>query len=299
MTALQTLLGRFRAAAKSEREKGGYFEELIVQYLKVEPAYADRYSDVWMYANWVKEEGDEYGRDACDEGIDLVAKTRGTGDYHAIQCKFYDPGHTIAKSDIDSFFTASGQHPFRHRIIVASTDKWGSKAEKALSAQYIPVTRIDLAALDASQIDWSQFASSKAPVLKAPMALRPHQKKALRLVCEGLVHTDRGKMIMACGTGKTLVPALKIAEQMAGAGKRVLFMVPSLALLSQTLTEWTQQQKPYHAQFCRVFRPRMLARNGKKSKTVWKCSSTNCVIRRPLRHQALQQRWPNAMTMRT
>ena len=217
MTALQTLLGGFRAAAKSEREKGSYFEELIVQYLKVEPAYADWYSDVWPYADWAREEGEEYGRDASDEGIDLVAKTRGTGEYHAIQCKCYDPDHTIAKSDIDSFFTASGQHPFRHRIIVASTDKWGSKAEKALSEQHIPVTRVDLAALEASQIDWSQFASSKAPVLKAPMVLRPHQKEALRRVCDGFMHTDRGKMIMACGTGKTFT-SLKIAEQVAGAG---------------------------------------------------------------------------------
>ena len=57
MTPLQTLLGKFRTAAQSEREKGSYFEELIVQYLKVEPAYADWYSDVWMYADWVKEEG--------------------------------------------------------------------------------------------------------------------------------------------------------------------------------------------------------------------------------------------------
>ena len=247
MTPLQTLLGKFRTAAQSEREKGSYFEELIVQYLKVEPAYADWYSDVWMYADWVKEEGRVYERDASDEGIDLVAKTRGTGEYHAIQCKFYDPDHTIAKSDIDSFFTASGQHPFRHRLIIASTDKWGSKAEKALSEQHIPVTRIDLAALEASQIDWSQFASSKAPVLKKQMSLRPHQKEALRRVCDGLVHTDRGKMIMACGTGKTFT-SLKIAEQVAGAGKRVLLMVPSLALLSQTLTEWTQQKSlPMHS----------------------------------------------------
>ena len=256
-------MGVSRAAAKSEREKGSYFEELIVQYLKVEPAYGDRYSDVWMYADWARVEGEEYGRDASDEGIDLVAKTRGTGEYHAIQCKFYDPDHTIAKSDIDSFFTASGQHPFRHRIIVASTDKWGSKAEKALSEQHIPVTRIDLAALEASLIDWSQFASSKAPVLKERMALRPHQKEALKRVCDGLVHTDRGKMIMACGTGKTLT-SLKIAEQVAGAGRRVLFMVPSLALLSQTLTEWTQQ-KSIHMHSFAVCSDRHVGKKRKKA----------------------------------
>ena len=247
MTALQTLLDSFRATAKSEREKGNYFEELIRQYLKAEPAYVDWYSDVWMYADWAREEGKDYVGDASDEGIDLVAKTRSMGEYHAIQCKFYDPGHTIAKNDIDSFFTASGQQPFVHRLIVASTDKWGSRAEKALIEQHIPVTRIDLAALESSQIDWSQFASRKAPVLKEPMILRPHQKEALKHVCDGLMNTDRGKMIMACGTGKTFT-SLKIAEQVAGAGKRVLFMVPSLALLSQTLTEWTQQKSiPMHS----------------------------------------------------
>ena len=247
MTALQTLLESFRVTARSEREKGNYFEELIRQYLKAEPAYVDRYSDVWMYADWARGEGKDYVGDASDEGIDLVAKTRGRGEYHAIQCKFYDPGHTIAKNDIDSFFTASGQQPFVHRLIVASTDKWGSRAEKALIEQHIPVTRIDLAALESSQIDWSQFASRKAPVLKEPMTLRPHQKEALKRVCDGLMNTDRGKMIMACGTGKTFT-SLKIAEQVAGAGKRVLFMVPSLALLSQTLTEWTQQTSiPMHS----------------------------------------------------
>ena len=247
MTALQTLLESFRATARSEREKGNYFEELIRQYLKAEPAYVDWYSDVWMYADWARGEGKDYVGDASDEGIDLVAKTRGVGEYHAIQCKFYDPDHTIAKNDIDSFFTASGQQPFVHRLIVASTDKWGSRAEKALIEQHIPVTRIDLAALESSQIDWSQFASRKAPVLKEPMTLRPHQKEALKRVCDGLINTDRAKMIMACGTGKTLT-SLKIAEQVAGAGKRVLFMVPSLALLSQTLTEWTQQKSiPMHS----------------------------------------------------
>ena len=247
MTALQTLLDDFRSSAKTEREKGSYFEELIVQYLQAEPLYLDRYSNVWPYAEWARGEGKEYGRGASDEGIDLVAKTRCTGDYHAIQCKFYDPDHIIAKSDIDSFFTASGQKPFVHRIIVASTDKWNEKADKALEYQQPPVTKIDLAALEASWIDWSKFAPGRAPALKEQKMLRPHQKEALKQVCGGLKNADRGKMIMACGTGKTFV-ALKIAEQMAGPGKRVLFMVPSLALMSQALTEWTQEKSiPMHS----------------------------------------------------
>jgi predicted helicase len=52
---------------------------------------------------------------------------------------------------------------------------------------------------------------------------------------------------MACGTGKTFT-SLKIAEKLAGKGKRVLFLVPSLSLLSQTLTEWTQESTtPLHS----------------------------------------------------
>jgi predicted helicase len=63
----------------------------------------------------------------------------------------------------------------------------------------------------------------------------------------GLVANDRGKLIMACGTGKTFT-SLKIAEEIAGKGKRVLFLVPSLSLLSQTLTEWTQESAtPLHS----------------------------------------------------
>ena len=246
MTPLQTLLAQFRDAAVSEREKGTYFEKLIVQYLLYEPDYSALYSDVWDYATWARDEGKEHAFDARDDGIDLVAKTHGTAEYHAIQCKFYAADHTLQKADIDSFFTASGQEPFTRRIIVATTNKWSDRAEQAIKNQQIPVNRIKLENLEDSRIDWSKYTPSAAPVLKEPFALRPHQRQARDLVCQGLESADRGKMIMACGTGKTLT-SLKIAEQMAGADKRVLFMVPSLALLSQTLTEWSQQSSiPMH-----------------------------------------------------
>ena len=246
MTPLQTLLASFRNAAVSEREKGTYFEKLIVQYLLYEPDYSALYSEVWEYGTWARNEGKEYAFDARDDGIDLVAKTHGTKEYHAIQCKFYAANHTLQRADIDSFFTASGQEPFTRRIIVATTNKWNDRAEQAIQNQQIPTNRIKLENLEDSRIDWSKFTPSAAPVLREPFALRPHQRQARDLVCQGLESADRGKMIMACGTGKTLT-SLKIAEQVAGANKRVLFMVPSLALLSQTLTEWSQQSSlPMH-----------------------------------------------------
>ncbi|MGC5829436.1 type ISP restriction/modification enzyme [Ralstonia pseudosolanacearum] len=243
MTALEQLLDTFRQAAASEREKGTYFEELITCYLRNEATYRDLYSDVWTYAQWA----DQQGLDKRDAGIDLVAKTQGTGEYHAIQCKLYAPDYRLQKGDIDSFFTASGKKPFTRRIIVATTNHWSDHAEDALLDQQPPVSKIDLTALEESQIDWSKYQPKAAPVFKAKKQLRDHQKNALNAAVHGLVDADRGKLIMACGTGKTFT-SLKIAETLAGAGKRVLFLVPSLSLLSQTLTEWTQESEtPLHS----------------------------------------------------
>lgn len=238
MTSLSRLLDTYRAAAASEREKGTYFEELILTYLMTEASYRELYSNVWMYADWAREQG----LDARDTGIDLVAKTAGTGEYHAIQCKLYAPDYKLQKGDIDSFFTASGKKPFSHRIIVSTTNHWSEHAEDALRDQQPPVSKIDLHDLENSQIDWSQYAPKAAPVLKTKKQLRDHQKAALAATQTGLASADRGKLIMACGTGKTFT-SLKIAEALAGKGKRVLFLVPSLNLLSQTLTEWTQESE--------------------------------------------------------
>ncbi|MFO0640726.1 MAG: type ISP restriction/modification enzyme [Polyangiaceae bacterium] len=235
MTALQTLLEGYRNAAATHREAGTYFEELTVCYLKNEPAYRELYREVLPYASWAE----RHGIDKRDAGIDLVAETF-TGEVHAIQCKLYAPDYRLQKTDIDSFFTASGKKPFTHRVIVSTTDLWSDHAEEALRDQHTPVTKIDLTALEASVIDWSRFAPKKPLVLRTKKAPRPHQQNAVEKVLAGMVAHDRGKLIMACGTGKTFT-SLKIAERMAGAGKRVLFLVPSLALLSQTLTEWTQE----------------------------------------------------------
>lgn len=242
-TPLQGLLESLRQSSQTEREKGTYFEELIVAYLRHEASYRDLYSNVWPWAQWALANGFS----GKDDGIDLVAEVAGTGEIHAIQCKFYAPDYKLQKKDIDSFFTASGRKPFARRIIVATTDHWSDNAENALVDQQPPVSKITLHDLEASQIDWSRFQPSAPVVLKQKKALRPHQENALKATMVGLAEADRGKLIMACGTGKTFT-SLKIAEAMAGNGKRVLFLVPSLSLLSQTLTEWTQESAiPLHS----------------------------------------------------
>ena len=243
MTALSSLLNHYRQSSMSEREKGTYFEELMLCYLRNEATYRDLYSDVWTYGEWAALNG----LDKRDAGIDLVAKTHGTGEMHAIQCKLYAEDYRLQKSDIDSFFTASGKKPFVHRVIVSTTNHWSTHAEEALRDQQPPVSKIDLNDLENSQIDWAQYQPKAVPVLKVKKQLRPHQQQALDGALSGLQTADRGKLIMACGTGKTFT-SLKIAEALAGKGKRVLFLVPSLSLLSQTLTEWTQESTtPLHS----------------------------------------------------
>ena len=243
MTPLQHILANYREGSLTQREKGTYFEELMLCYFKNEAAYKDLYSSVWLYADWAREQG----LDARDTGIDLVAQVAGTGEYHAIQCKLYAEEYRLQRKDIDSFFTASGKKPFTRRIIVSTTNNWNEHAEEALRDQQPPVSKIDLHDLENSQIDWAAYSPNTAPVIKSKKSLRPHQQKALADVTERFAFAERGKLIMACGTGKTFT-SLKIAESMAGRGGRVLFLVPSLSLLSQTLTEWTQESAiPLHS----------------------------------------------------
>ena len=238
---LQTVLDQFREDARSNRDLGDRFERLILAYLQLDPLYVDRFSDAWMWNDF------PHKGKVGDVGVDLVAQERATGDYCAIQCKFYLPEHTLSKADLDSFFTALGKPVFSSGLIVSTTDKWGKNAEDALE-QTKPVTRLSQYDLSESPIDWGTFDARKPGklALSKKKRLRPHQNSALKDVVQGLAEADRGKLIMACGTGKTFT-ALRIAEAIAPVG-HVLFLVPSLSLLSQSLREWTaESEKPIHS----------------------------------------------------
>jgi len=233
--ALKTLLASYRDAARTERDKGTYFERLAIAFLTHDPMQAEQYESVLPYAEWAAANG----WDGRDTGIDLVAKLRDEDGYAAIQCKFYAPDHRIQKRDIDSFISASGKAPFRRRVVMDTTDlPWSDNAETMLRGQSIPTLRIGLADLQESPIRWGAFAARGEVILRTKKTLRPHQVDALDAVRTGLQEADRGKMIMACGTGKTFT-SLKIAEDLVGPGGSVLFLVPSLALMAQTIREWS------------------------------------------------------------
>ena len=241
MGSIHEVMAAFRAAP-SNSERGTKFEKLMVRYFELDPMLSQQYDAVWRWIDWPGRQGKP------DTGIDLVARERDTDEYTAIQCKFYEPTHTLRKEDIDSFFTASGKKPFTNRIIISTTDRWGKNAEDTLDDQTIPVQRIGLAEIADSPIDWDvSLVDGEVEVHLAEATRhepRPHQTTAIEKVFDGFGEGhDRGKLIMACGTGKTFT-ALKIAERTAteNAGKaRILFCVPSISLLSQTLREWTAQ----------------------------------------------------------
>jgi predicted helicase len=242
VATIHSLLAEIRETSLSQREKGDRFERLMQEYLRTDPQFVEQFSEVWVWSEWPGNSG------KVDTGIDLVARERDESGYCAIQCKFYAPDQHLQKQDIDSFFTASGKEPFTSRLIISTTDKWGKNAEDALEQQQIPVSRIGLAEIGQSPVLWDFLwpaaADAEISLALAPKhELRPHQTEAAEDVFRGFESHDRGKLIMACGTGKTFT-ALKIVERLAAERERdtnVLFLVPSISLLSQALREWTAQ----------------------------------------------------------
>ena len=239
-SALDALLDEYRARAKSEREKGTLFEELTRQFLLHDARFAHQFKEIYLWSEWPE-------RRTGDTGIDLVAIPVRDGEGPvAIQCKFYALGHRIQKADIDSFLSASGKEPFGRRIVVdTSGAPWGKNAQDAIEGQQIPVSRITLADLRDSDIDWRTYSlgSTQAPKTRERKVPRDHQVRARSAVMSGFEEHDRGTMVMACGTGKTFT-ALTIAREFVekeGGTARILFAVPSLALLKQTLDDWAAE----------------------------------------------------------
>lgn len=236
--ALERLLqSMFDASNQIVRDAGTRFETLIRDWFMNEPTYKDHFSEVQTWKDWANQHPN-LTFNAKDTGIDLVG-TLADGSYAAIQCKFYQADAHVPKAGIDSFLANSNRKEFTERYIVATNESWTGNAQAQLAVANPPVTLIKRSDLAASMVDWSAYGQGKVTI-RAKRTPRPYQKEAIRNVVQGFEKADRGKLIMACGTGKTYT-SLKIAEAMAGPGKIVMFLVPSLSLLSQTLTDWKQQ----------------------------------------------------------
>jgi len=241
----QDILKQIREESLAERYKGHEFEKFMREWLRADRRYSDL-EHVWMWSDFPCR--DSFGGDR-DVGIDLVAKTR-WGEYWAIQCKCYAEHTVIDKPAVDTFLATSSRSftdpvsgqklQFSNRLWISTTEHWGPNAEEAIQNQEPPVNRIGLRDLEESSVDWDKLLSGfegKQALVSEKKGLFPHQKKAVQEAAAHFKDNDRGKLIMACGTGKTFT-ALKIAENLIGEKGLILFMVPSIALLNQTLNAW-------------------------------------------------------------
>ena len=244
------VLNKFRAESFTEREKGTKFERLMRSWLLTDPRY-NELEKVWLWEEFPGRK--DFG--GTDTGIDLVAKTE-MGDYWAIQCKCYAEDATIDKPAVDSFLATSSRTftsevtfqttRFAKRIWISTTNHWGSNAEEAIHRQEPPVTRIGLADLNSSPVDWQKLMDGLTGNSALVEGKKP-RKHQLTAISKAYAHyitdgNDRGKLIMACGTGKTYT-SLLIVEQLLGGKGLVLFMVPSIALLGQSLNAWSADAK--------------------------------------------------------
>lgn len=241
------ILEKYRRESFSERDKGDRFERLIQAYLYTDPKYT-HLTKIWLWSEFPYRS--DFG--SHDIGIDLVAQTS-EGEYWAIQCKCYQEDTRISKEEVDTFLSTSGRSfednkgtriKFNRRIWVSTTNNWSSKANETLQHQDPPVTRINLSDLQEAPVEWNKIDDGifgeKARTAKKQ--LRFHQKDALQKTIDYFKHASRGKLIMACGTGKTFT-SLCMAEELTNHSGTVLFLVPSIALLGQTLREWTADAK--------------------------------------------------------
>lgn len=220
-----------------QRDKGTLFEKIAQIYFKNEPTYKNLFSDVWL----LNEVPEEYAIPKKDTGVDLVARKETTGELTAIQAKFYD--NKIYKRHIDSFLAELGKSYYSDGIIVYSLDSLSSNADEAINQLSKSVQQIGLSDLRNSQVDWESFIPSRPNEVKVKNVkkTRPYQNDAINLTIEYFKENDRGQLIMAPGTGKTFT-SLKLVEKMAKQTNKetfnVLYLVPSIQLLSQTLISW-------------------------------------------------------------
>ncbi|MFL5241022.1 MAG: DEAD/DEAH box helicase family protein [Gemmataceae bacterium] len=205
---------------------GTDFEWLCKFFLSTAPKYKGVFKTVWLWKDWP-------GRWGIDKGIDLVAETL-DAKFWAIQSKSVRADRTIPKSELDSFLSESNRPQFAYRLIIATTDDIGRNARDTIAGQEKPVGLVLRGDLLAAELEWPTRIGNQPPLLPAKKP-RPHQSAAIENVLRGFANHKRGQLIMACGTGKTLT-ALWIAENLDT--KRILVLVPSLSLISQTMSEW-------------------------------------------------------------
>lgn len=225
-----------RERSLSNADRGRQFEEMMRAAFDANPEFD--FSSVWLWDDWPQRQREGF---AGDIGIDLVARQR-SGDLWAIQCKFYD-GTTVPSAEIDKFLATAQAAPFDKSLLVTT----GRVTANARTKLHHAGTRlVDLAELDGWSVDWREcWADPTAMAWEERKSPRQHQQDALDDIGKGFQEVSRGTVVMPCGTGKSLV-AMWAAEEHAGAGGQVLYAVPSISLMGQTMREWAANRTVRH-----------------------------------------------------
>jgi predicted helicase len=203
VTALGNLLGR---CDPDPGRRGRQFERICQWFLTHDPVYAGELRRVWLWNEWP-------GRWGIDARIDLVAEDH-HGRLWAIQAKAYDQATWITKRDVDTFLSESARAVFSFRLLIATTDRIGRTAKRTIESQKKRASVVLLGDLEAAQVDWPSSPDDLRSPQPPPKEPWPYQREAIDEVVEGFEGADRGQLIMACGTGKTLT-ALFINEKLA------------------------------------------------------------------------------------
>lgn len=242
------ILNELKSKGNTKVEQGTLFELFCQKVLLTAPFFADDVLSVWLWKDFPGNEG------MHDTGIDLVVLDK-QGYYWAVQCKFYDRDASVSKADIDSFVAATtrafmidgSMHSYATKLVFSTTDKISLNASN-LFTTFGPEELLECG------IDWESFSLDKIDSMKPRAKKKPkeHQIVAINDVMKGFETCNRGKLIMACGTGKTYT-SLKIVEKIFESTAKsyndyvtqfnVLYLVPSIALLSQTILEWKTQEE--------------------------------------------------------
>lgn len=213
-------------------EKGKIFEALAYKYLKeISPHYSELFKHIWRWNEYPLREKRH------DFGVDIVAEDF-RGNRWAIQVKCHE--NYINRSEISTFLAALGSNEFQKGMLITASPL-SSEAERLVENFKKPIVILTLDEM-LEDMDLEKFRPGDLKTYEKSKKKIPrkYQIEAINSAVEYFRKKDRGKLIMAPGTGKTFI-SLKIAEEMVGVGGYVLFLCPSIALLDQTLREWERE----------------------------------------------------------
>lgn len=232
---------------ESTKEKGDAFEEFVWFYFDYHKAF---YQLKEVYSQAIPNRGipevllNALKLEKKDHGVDGVA-ILSSGELFAYQAKFRTARVAPTATELATFWAEAERA--NYRCVVANSFELPVYSQKIQN--HLAVLGDKFLELDAAF--WKSlflFATkNEVPTLGPKHSPRPYQEEILEKIVDGFKNSDRGKLIAACGIGKTLL-ALWVSERIST--QTVLFLAPSLGLIRQTLKEWVGQAETPFSYLC-------------------------------------------------